>query len=114
MSAQATSRVARNRLGARERAQAARGLTGSQRVSELVTEADIPAPTARDKIRTAKDRRERRLEEIFQPDLKPLGEFVDANSGERSVLAGRGEPSGRAVGAVDRETDHRGETGRVD
>ena len=34
MSSQATSRVARNRLGARSRAQAASGLTGSQRVSE--------------------------------------------------------------------------------
>ena len=42
MSSQATSRVARNRLGARERAQAARGLTGSQRVSESVAEEDTP------------------------------------------------------------------------
>jgi hypothetical protein len=41
MSAEAASRVARNRLGARERAQAASGLTGSQRVSE-----QPPKPTS--------------------------------------------------------------------
>jgi len=40
VSSQAASGVARNRLGARERAQAARGLTGSQRVSRLAAEED--------------------------------------------------------------------------
>jgi hypothetical protein len=42
VSSQAASRVARDRLGARSRAQAASGLTGSMRVSELAAEEDTP------------------------------------------------------------------------
>gem|GEM_PF-4380286 len=42
MSSRATSRVARNRLGARERAQAANGLTGFAACKRVVAEEDIP------------------------------------------------------------------------
>ena len=44
------ARVARDRLGARERAQAASGLTGSMRVSELVAAAPTSPTNRRDSL----------------------------------------------------------------
>jgi hypothetical protein len=48
------ARVARDRLGARSRAQAASGLTGSMRVSELVAEEDTPRRPKQRSIRSEK------------------------------------------------------------
>src|ERR1700687_1671538 len=59
-------------------------------------------------------RKWRRLEEILEPDFEPLGEFVDTDSGTRSVLPLGRDASCRTVGAVDRQPDHRCEAGRVD
>jgi len=60
VSSQAASRVARNRLGARERAQAASGLTGSQRVSEQPPERIHPPdrPAMKSDDGTRSDRRQ--------------------------------------------------------
>jgi hypothetical protein len=68
VSSQAASGVARNRLGARERAQAARGLTGSQRVSR---------PGARLRARAEEDTPIDQEAEMQIAARKSAGDYVE-------------------------------------
>src|SRR5450759_4843860 len=61
------------------------------------------------RYRSAATSRER-LEEILEPGLDPLGQAVHARTRERPVpAAGRREARGRAMRAVESETNHGGE-----
>src|SRR5450759_5490933 len=78
-------------------------------------EEDTPARRTGRRIRTVTvsggaTTNSRRLEEILEPGLDPLGEAVHARTRERPVpAAGRREARGRAMRAVESETNHCGE-----
>jgi hypothetical protein len=81
------ARVARDRLGARERAQAARGLTGSQRVSELADEEDTPPDVPAKESGTGALMSHRRHARCLRGSILGIGSGITREDGAMDVAS---------------------------